>query len=91
MWIRSQDRRFLTNANEFFAGNAPTNNCIYASTGMDSSVKVGSYVTPERALEVLDEIQRIIIDLKIHEMYPPDVKDGAYWTKVFTIYQMPGK
>jgi len=62
LWIRSQDRMKLCNAKVLSLDNLQTG--IFCNSCEDSYVFVGKYKTKERALEVLDEIQNILIDYK---------------------------
>ena len=59
LWIRSQDRMKLCNAKVFSLDNDQTG--IFCNSCEDSYVFAGKYKTKERALEVLDEIQKILI------------------------------
>ena len=79
LWIRSQDRTKLVKAD----------NISYMDTAEDYERKVhslwndckgilGIYKTKERALEVLDEIQRIL-------MFEWDYKDKFSMTRVYTM------
>jgi hypothetical protein len=52
----------------------------------DASTEVGKYKTKERALEVLDEIQRLIEDLQYMSYAIPNDKFTGYRPNV---YEMP--
>ena len=54
LWIRSQDRRVLTKVDEIWISNQ---NAIYCNNDWEA----GQYETEERALEVLDEIQKLLM------------------------------
>lgn len=58
LWIRSQDKRHLIKAN--YVSIMENNIINVASSGWDYDV--AKYKTKERALEVLDEIQKYIAD-----------------------------
>ena len=58
LWIRSQDRKKLCNAKSFELDNDETG--IFCNNYEDGYIFAGKYKTKERALEVLDEIQRIL-------------------------------
>jgi len=59
MWIRSQDKKVLSNINQIEV----IDNEIY------ENVLLGQYETKERAIEILDNIQTAIIcDVKVFEM-----------------------
>ena len=76
LWIRTQDKMRLVQPNRLaIKGDSRTigegDYYIYES---QNSLRYGTYTTKERALEVLDEIQNIIID---------------YSTMSRVVYQMP--
>ncbi len=56
LWIRSQDKLKLVKVNYVYALESSDHYTIYGET-IDSSPIIGTYITGERALEVLDEIQ----------------------------------
>ena len=59
MWIRSQDKRLLSNV--VFVGIKINHNIIYGVTqASDTILELGKYSTEEKALKVLDKIQRHI-------------------------------
>ena len=61
LWIRNQDRTVLINAKRLFVDEIK--NVIYTSEMVELNlniVKLGNYKTKERALEVLDDIQKRI-------------------------------
>ena len=66
MWIRSQDKTKLINANEIWINNMEEKDClIKCNTQSISSTGawiVGEYRYSERCIEILDEIQKIIGD-----------------------------
>ncbi len=76
MWVRSQNKRILTEIHD---------------VEIDSGYKVwcsgslfGEYSTEEKALKVLDEIQKEIFYLDTHEM---TTNTGTWKTNY--VYQMP--
>ena len=76
LWIRSQDRESLTKVSNvqytYKEGNLYTDvrGKHYIGTYYDNLKILGEYETKERALEVLDEIQKmLVIDLKITGTY----------------------
>ncbi len=81
MWIRSQDKEELRNVNNIeimkFDGEKYT-------TILGDGCHLGIYSTKEKALKVLDEIQKEIIYLDTHEMLS---NMGTY--KINYVYQMP--
>ena len=58
LWIRSQDKRTLINTKRIDVDD--TNIIVWDKGRYASEIYLGQYKTKERALEVLDEIQKII-------------------------------
>lgn len=87
MWIRSQDKTMLIDASYFEV----VKGTIYAGTGIEGTnftgnKEVASYNSEERAMEVLDEIQkRLVFGTQFEETYT-----GKKTIKDF-VYQMPEK
>ena len=83
LWIRSQDRESLTKVSNveytYKKGDLYTDvrGKHYIGTYYDNLKILGEYKSKERALEVLDEIQKY--------MLPPNLDGSAY------VYQMPEK
>ena len=87
LWIRSQDREDLINnpLRIYYDSNYEGVHKIIANTH-DETIWLGKYTTKERALEVLDEIQKKINLINLgHDFGSPmiDLKNPTY------IYQMP--
>lgn len=61
LWIRSQDKRTLINARRVDIDDK--NIIVWDEGRYADEIYLGSYSSPKRALEVLDEIQRKIEDL----------------------------
>nr|DAP05171.1 MAG TPA: hypothetical protein [Caudoviricetes sp.] len=53
MWIRSQDKKQLVNANELYIATRSIGYCISTGKGND----LASYLSEEKAIKVLDMIQ----------------------------------
>ena len=53
MWIRSQDKKQLVNANELYIATRSIGYCISTGKGND----LASYLSEEKAMKVLDMIQ----------------------------------
>ena len=71
LWIRSQDKEKLIKVENLFTeynGDVDPELCPY-SIVTDKCVELGIYKNYERALEVLDEIQNIIL---LKDMYEYD-------------------
>ena len=58
LWIRSQDKEDLKKAEHIGVFNEK----IYVNGYEENGYCIGTYKSKERALEVLDEIQNILID-----------------------------
>ena len=82
MWIRTQDKETLLNVNCIDMYNLNKYEWIIEACGND----LGTYKSKERAIEVLDEIQRLIEDLKYMEYAIDKNKFCGYRSNV---YQMP--
>ena len=78
LWIRSQDKTKLVKVDKILIENSDIGNF---EVGM-----LGTYKTKERALEVLDEIQRLIEDLQYMSYAIVNDKFASYRPNV---YQMP--
>ena len=74
LWIRSQDKTRLVKVNYVYMTENNDHLTIYGET-IDSAPIVGTYKSKERALEVLEEIQKYIL--------LPNPDGSAY------VYQMP--
>ena len=91
LWIRSQDRENLKKINTGFylrqdLSDYAKGEVIFIVSGGD---KLGEYETKERALEVLDEIQKYIEKQGTNEILVNDngIPNGSiYYGKV---YEMP--
>lgn len=65
LWIRSQDRRILQKVDNIFLDANYENKRI--STYDGDNIELGTYKTKERALEVLDEIEKLIKPIAIFQ------------------------
>ena len=84
MWIRTQDKKELINCN--YIGIEGVN--IYGSKGI-----IGSYAIYERALEVLDEIEKYVVG-KLVINKKPFYEEGyarleEIPTTIAVVYHMP--
>ena len=59
LWIRSQDKKYLVNVKELSYNEKNKEHSILTYI-RDSYRVIGTYKTKERALEVLDEIQKML-------------------------------
>ena len=92
MWIRTQNKYILANANSFRIRKDIIDYLVYYTiTGHYDRYEqeLGIYSTKEKALKVLDEIQICI--MTEHQFFTEDVNCiGKYFTKEWKeIYQMP--
>ena len=74
IWVRSQDKKTLIFASHIYIDMPVNGNQICGISGIDSFVVLGKYITGERALQILDEIQQFIIDChqcKNDKMFSP--------------------
>lgn len=81
MWIRNQDKTILIDVNNFIIDESD-----YSITSMlknRPSIALGRYSSKERALEVLDEIQKEI-EQPLTEITSFDVK-----SQYQNVFQMP--
>lgn len=62
MWIRSQNKRILSNVDEVLVSFVDENKCFISGFWGTGSDTLGVYSTKEKALKVLDEIQNAIED-----------------------------
>lgn len=65
MWIRSQDKEMLIKAVCIYLGGENYEDCICASSAEGNKWYIGEYSTKEKALKVLDEIQKLIYDYQL--------------------------
>ena len=73
LWIRSQDRCTLEKVNYLSVGGTYRNEIL-----TDDCCSVGKYKSKERALEVLDEIQKDIRSKYTISLKPERAFDGVY-------------
>lgn len=83
LWIRTQDRTTLIRSYEIYIVEHSDSYVIRAKR---TSHILGAYKTIERALGVLDEIQRLIEDLHYMSYAIPNNKFTGYKPNV---YEMP--
>ena len=75
LWIRSQDKRILQKVDNVYLNANYENRRICTIDSTDYESDLGEYETKERALEVLNEIQRYIL--------LPNTDNSAY------VFEMP--
>jgi len=65
MWVRSQDKTKLINANEIFIksiGSEHIIRCTTQSVDMKIGWNMGQYITEDRYIEILNEIQKELME-----------------------------
>ena len=82
LWIRSQDRDYLIKVKCLVIEESKSNICQIFGDGRH----LGSYKAKERALEILDEIQRLITDLQ-YMSYAVD--SSSFYSYRPNVYEMP--
>lgn len=86
MWIRSQNRKILTNVNEVLICAMDDNKYFIEGFWDKGSDTLGIYSSEEKALNVLDDIQT---HLKFERRFISNTGGGDYWLdKGATVYQM---
>lgn len=60
LWVRSISKRILLKIDNILVVEAENKHCLY-TLSHDEEIELGEYETKERALEVLDEIQKLLI------------------------------
>jgi hypothetical protein len=90
IWIRSQDKKILTNTLQVFVSATGTVRALIS--GSDVSDTIGIY-NPERALQVLGEIQEYVNDFEKQKLYATaNLMDMATYYKTYnSVYQMPAE
>jgi hypothetical protein len=86
LWVRSQNKQSLLKANAIIINSFEDLIAIHGYIDSDTHLWLGTYKTKERALEVLDEIQKFIErDCKEYK------SNGDYYTSKYeySVFQMP--
>lgn len=88
LWIRTQDRTTLIRSYEIYIVEQQN---MYLIRAKRTSHILGSYSTFERALEVLDEIQRRLIKLQLVSLEEKGQarKDAVINDNLKCVYEMP--
>ena len=85
MWIRSQDKKILTEIHDVEIDSA---NQIWGSGSL-----IGEYSTEEKAMRVMDMIQKqIAFCSEGYEIVRPVLKSDQfeqYWKKIKVVFNMP--
>jgi len=81
LWIRSQDKRTLIQPNRIDIDYKSI--IVWQNNYNCDETYLGTYETKERALEVLDEIQRLITDLQYMSYAIPNDTFTGYRPNVY--------
>ena len=87
LWIRSQDKRILQKVDNVYLNANYENKRICTNDSRDYESDLGEYETEERAIEVLDEIHRLLINLQCLEVAPDVYK--IIKGNLNCVYEMP--
>lgn len=88
MWIRSQNKRILSNVDEVLVTFVDENKCFISGFWGTGSDTLGIYSSREKALKVLNEIQDAIEDTFYYNI--ENLGCGSYALKKgCEIYEMP--
>lgn len=87
LWIRSQDKRILQKVDNVYLNANYENRRICTNDSRDYESDLGEYSSKERALEVLDEIQ----DMLLGGDFEPKEEDMILICGSARIYEMPKK
>jgi hypothetical protein len=82
MWVRTQDRTGLIEAKSIRYHGYCDHHYIHSH-----DLIIGEYATKERALQVLDEIQRAIQENEV--TYVSQAQYHVEHSKIATVYEMP--
>lgn len=88
LWIRSQDRMKLVNNCNLYISNEIRNEYVIEDLS-NKYLKLGTYRTLERALEVFDEIQKIINGEIAMQKEVESQIVGCKKIIVLNVYEMP--
>ena len=93
MWLRSQNKEILINANSFRIIEDFNSYCIVYDFYDGKLYYLGEYSTKEKALKVMNVIQRQIVSRsESYEIVRPVLKSDyfePYWKKREVVFQMP--
>ena len=93
MFIRSQNKEILINANSFSIIEDFNSYCIVCDFYDGELYYLGEYSTKEKALKVMDMIQRQIVSCsESYEIVRPVLESDPfepYWKKREVVFQMP--
>ena len=84
LWIRSQDKKELRPNPKLGIDRLESNYYIVDRYSFEKEIILGKYVTEERALEVLDEIQELLEPVHVIDL---SKKEGIAGANI--LYEMP--
>ena len=89
LWIRSQDKRTLINTRRI---DVDDNNIIVWDEGRYADeIFLGTYKTEKRALEVLDEIQKLLMPISEYKQEIDNLTINYKNSIDTAIYEMPSE
>lgn len=86
IWIRSQDKNRLIFATNIYVDDYGSFALLKAN-----SHTIGEYPTKERALQVLDEIQAVIVEYTNTISYNITQASNGQFDRIYPIYVMPAE
>lgn len=89
MWIRSQNKRILSNVDEVLVTFVDENKCFISGFWGTGSDTLGIYSSREKALKVLDEIQTSIMTEHQFRIDELNCTRNYFGKEYKEIYQMP--
>lgn len=90
LWIRSQDKRILQKVDNVYLNANYENKRICTDDSRDYESELGEYKSEQRALEVLDEIQKRLINIQIYMKDEEVLKhNNPLYPYMECVYEMP--
>lgn len=89
MWIRSQNKRILTNVNEALVTIIDENKCFISGFWGTGSDTLGVYSSKEKALRVLDKIQKYIGSERFYSTTKGISEQQSISSECTKVFQMP--
>ena len=87
LWIRSQDKKSLRKIDNIYYYEIGNGYTLYTNGHMD----LGTYKTEKRALEVLDEIQKLLMPISEYKQEIDNLTINYKNSIDTAIYEMPGE
>lgn len=86
LWVRSQDKKRLTKVSDLYIVHDDNNFCDYIGNNIVGHL--AKYTKQERALEVLDEIQKKLMPKAIMQQVKLDEYELKLLPEIY-VYEMP--